>query len=459
MPDQRDVRGKQFGILGAGRSGRAAARLLRRHGADVLLSDASSDPHLTAALAPLAADGIAIETGGHSPDRLRTRDTVIISPGMDPRIPLVRDLEAAGVPVLSELEVASWFAGAPIIAVTGTNGKTTVTTLIGALLSAVGRRIVTAGNIGNAFSEVVDQQPAPEFFVVEVSSYQLERIRSFHPHVAVLLNITPDHLSRYGSFADYANVKMRITNQQTRNDVFLYNADDSHIPIETLSGDPTCVPMRLRESTGAGVYCDGDVVYWRRDGAAESLASLHGAALRGPHNALNMAAALAAARWVGAQGPALQECLENFATLPHRMEIVATRGGVTWINDSKATNVDAVAAALQTIQAPILLIAGGEDKGGDLTPLNDLLRTTVQRLLLMGPAADRMEKTWRNLGIPIDRAEDLASAVSLAGRQATAGATVLLSPACASFDAFTDYAERGACFRALVAQLPDAPGR
>jgi UDP-N-acetylmuramoylalanine--D-glutamate ligase len=447
-----EVTGQQYGVLGAGASGRAAARLLNRHHARVLLSDSADTPELRQSLEPLTAEGIDIETGGHTTDRLLACDAIIISPGMNPNLPVVRQLEAAGVPVISEIELASRFCTAPIIAITGTNGKTTTTSLVGELLKAGGKQTLVAGNIGQAFADVADQRPAPDLVALEVSSYQLERLDRFHAGVSILLNITPDHLSRYASFEDYGRTKMNITNRQTANDWFFYNADDPAIAPAEVTGQPRMMPMSLRNSPQPGVYVQDETVWWHVDEEPVALGTVHDISLTGPHNAWNVMAALAAARVYGVQGPALQECLAGFRTLPHRLERVAVHNNVTWINDSKATNVDATYAALLAFERPVILIAGGQDKGSDLSILNPLLQDVVTELILTGDAAPCLAEAWQGLGIPISRTPDLPGAIQTASQKATPGATVLFSPACASFDAYNNFEERGEHFCRLVQQ-------
>jgi len=413
-------RGKRVTVIGCARSGAAAALLLERLGAHVFVTEAARSPAIRERFEVLAVDGIRGEAGGHTQAAFESADLAVLSPGVPLDAAPVRWAQQRGIEVISEIELAASVCPAPIIAVTGTNGKTTTTTLIGLVVRAWGRRAHILGNIGAAFSLCVDEIRPEDFVCLEVSSFQLETIRSFRPHVAVILNLTPDHLDRYDGMEAYLDAKKRITMNQGPEDWLVLN-----------HADP-----RLRSLAGA----TRARVSFFNEGAAQT-----------PHDENQMAVRAVA----GCLGIPLTHCDQVFAGfkgVEHRMEHVAAVKGIDFINDSKATNIDSTIWALKNTAQPAVLIVGGRDKGGDFGRILDLVVEKARAAVVLGEAADRIAAAWDGR-LPLFRARDLAEAVQTAFAQARPGDCVLLSPMCKSFDMFTDYEHRGRAFKDLVAQL------
>ncbi|HXJ23302.1 MAG TPA: UDP-N-acetylmuramoyl-L-alanine--D-glutamate ligase [Polyangia bacterium] len=448
-----DLVDKRVLVVGLGRSGIAAAALCAAKGARVTVTDKRSAADLAAATAQLAA-GVARELGGHRRQTFLAADLIVLSPGV-PEIPELAAARAAGVAITGELELASHFVSAPIVAITGTNGKSTTTTLIGEMLRATGRPTFVGGNLGEPLAEAVGT-PAAErdgFCVVEASSFQLETVREFRPRVAVLLNITPDHLDRYDGMDGYAAAKARIFAAQDAADDAVVNADDL-LSVRAASTAPSRqLQFSIARPLAAGA--------WLQDGAlhvmvpGEPMEAYPGdlSWLAGQrHNQANALAALLAARLAGASPDAARAGLLAFRPLDHRMELVADSGGVTYYDDSKGTNVGAVVAALDGFPRSVVLIAGGRDKGGDYAPLAEVLARVGRAAILIGEAADKMEAAFRG-HVAVQRAPTMDDAVTAARAAARPGDAVVLSPACSSFDMFRDYAHRAEVFRAAVARV------
>ncbi len=442
MP-QSQWKGKPVGVLGAGKSGLAAARLLARWGAHVLLSE--SQPRLNVSVPRT----IKTETGGHSLSLLKS-DLIIRSPGI-PHISLLKEAHRRHIPVWSELELAAQAVHPrDLVAITGTNGKTTTTTLVGELFKAAGRRTFVVGNIGTPLSDVVVKVTAKSSVVAEVSSYQLEDIDTFHPTLSAILNITPDHLEHHGTMQAYVAAKARIFENQTRKDVCVLNADD-----------PACrklaarCPARVflfsrRAPLRQGIYYhQGDIVV-RWSGKAYRWALK--TQLPGPHNIENILASAALALAGGISPTVIQNVLERFRGVEHRLEVVRTLNGVRYINDSKATNVDSTRVALESFQQPLLVIMGGRGKGTPYTSLAGRIRARVRMLLFIGEDTPRLKKDLGPL-VPHESCSTMANAVRRAAKLAWPGDVVLLSPACASFDQYQNYEERGRDFKSLVRRL------
>jgi UDP-N-acetylmuramoylalanine--D-glutamate ligase len=454
-----ELAGKKIVVVGAARSGIAAAAFARRHGASVTLSDSAPAERLLELPPDLAASGVALELGGHRSETFTAADLIVVSPGVPPTIAPLAAARRRGIAVVGELELAARWLKVPMVAVTGTNGKTTVTQMIGDMLTASGRRVFVGGNIGRPLIAAVDSDPAPELAVAEVSSFQLDTADRFHPRVAVLLNISPDHLDRYPDMETYAHAKARIFARQGAGDAAVLNGSDDRVRGLAPVHGPLRAWFNARPAGEAGIdlregdlVLDGFVEPWRHlNGERFSLAALK---LLGSHNRANAAAAALAARLAGADPAAIARVLAEFAPLDHRLATVAVVDGVRYVNDSKATNVDAVARALAAFDAPVVLIAGGRDKGGGYETLLPAVAARVKRLVVLGEAAEAIAGT---LG-PVcrggaARAADMAEAVRLARDSARPGDVVLLAPACSSFDMFTDYARRGEAFAAAVREL------
>jgi UDP-N-acetylmuramoylalanine--D-glutamate ligase len=455
-----DVRTKQATVVGGARSGRAVAQLLAEAGAEVFLTEQGPPPDGLAET--LDEAGVAHEFGGHTA-RALDADFMVLSPGVPTQANVVQQARRSGLPVYSEIEAASWFCEAPIVAITGTNGKTTTTSLTGhvvrrALADDPDREVIVAGNIGYPFSDYVLDAGPRDVVVLEVSSFQLDHVDTFRPHVSVLLNITPDHLDRYDhDFHAYAQAKFRIFRRQGEGDVVVYNRDDDLVRdyvAETAPGqDVRALGYTLTKEPGPGAFLRDDRIVLRIDDEDEPLMQRDELALRGRHNLYNSLAAAVSARVMEVESDVIRESLSGFEGVPHRLEEVRTVDGVLYVNDSKATNVNAVWYALESFDRPVVLIAGGRDKGNDYTDLKPLVREGVRAVVAMGESADTV---YEALGAEADRrarAQSMEEALDLARRLAHRGDAVLLSPACSSFDMYENYEERGNLFRRLVKTL------
>lgn len=450
-----EIRGKSFSILGGARSGLAVAALLHARGARVFLSDSAPAGKMRQAQAELEALGIPYEFGVNS-RRVLGAESIILSPGVPSEAPIVREALALGKPVLSEIEVASWFSPAPVLAVTGTNGKTTTTSLLGRIFDDAGRPAVVGGNIGTAFSQCIALLRSDMTAILEVSSFQLDHIVSFRPRAAVLLNITPDHLDRYGhSFEKYVASKCRIFENQGAGDTLIYNRDDTVTrgAVETRAGNgATLLPFSQKERLPAGAFLEGDQIVLALGGKRTELLERGGLSLKGAHNLYNAMAASLAARVCGIPVSSLRATLRNFKGVEHRLEYVRELDGVAYVNDSKATNVDSVWYAIQSFTSPLVLILGGRDKGNDYGPLTDLVRKNVRAVIAIGESAGKVEKAFAGV-VPVAVCGSMPEAVQEGRRRARAGDIVLLSPACASFDWFENYEHRGRVFKECVREL------
>lgn len=462
-----DPRDQTVSVLGAARSGVAVARLLAGRGASVLLSDvgAGSDELRT----ELAASGVRYEFGGHT-EAVLAADFVVVSPGVPTATPIVQQALAARLAVYSELEVASWFCDAPMIAVTGSNGKTTTTSLLAHVVQTAGRQLVVAGNIGSPLSAHVDECTSEALVVLEVSSFQLDHIASFRPRVAVLLNITPDHLDRYDhDFDAYARSKFRLfENQQPAGasgggDVLVYNHDDDLVRGHVVAWArqrglaPHAFSIEHEVERGAFVR-DGHIVLRIASAPSETpreeiLMPTQDLSLRGRHNLYNSLAAAISARAMEISSDVIRESLASFEGVPHRLEVVRELHGVKYVNDSKATNVNALWYALESFSEPIVLIAGGRDKGNDYGPIRPLVKERCRGVVGVGESGDKVVLELGDQAKAAARAQSLEEALQYAQLMAEPGDVVLLSPACASFDQFANYEERGDTFKRIVNQL------
>jgi UDP-N-acetylmuramoylalanine--D-glutamate ligase len=440
------------GVLGLGTSGTAVTRLLAERGAEIYASDLSTTDEVVAAGTALAGGGVQVELGRHDVARLAACDWIVTSPGIPPGAAVFRDPDVASRPIYSEIEVASWFAAAPIAAVTGTNGKTTTTALLGAIARAGGIAASVAGNIGPAFSEAVLEDSGTEWYVIEVSSFQLARIVTFRPRVAVVLNLTPDHLDVYKSMDAYAADKARIAMNMGAGDHLCLNAQDA--PLEAFgAGRPLARHFfDHRRPVERGAYVmDGWIALAGEadDGRVLPAASL---LIPGAHNLQNALAATLAGSLMGVARAAIATALAEFRGVPHRLETVAEVGGVRFVNDSKATNVGAALVALEAFDAPLVVILGGRHKEAPYTPLAPLLARRGRLVLAIGEAADRIAEELGG-ATPVEKVATLDRAVRRAAELARPGDVVLLSPACSSFDQFANFEERGERFRELVQEL------
>ncbi|MGZ6228886.1 MAG: UDP-N-acetylmuramoyl-L-alanine--D-glutamate ligase [Candidatus Binataceae bacterium] len=443
-----DLAGKRVMVIGLGVSGLAAARLLAGRGARLVMTDLRADLRLDPNHGSTPPGEIHL--GAEDPSWLDGVDLVVTSPGVPASSTLLTEADRRRIPVIGELELGSRFVSAPIVAVTGTNGKSTVTTLIGEIFKAAGRRVFVGGNLGTPLVEAAEGEF--DAVVAEVSSYQLERTEHFKPHVGVHLNLAEDHLDRYKNLDEYGSAKARLFRMQDRYDWAILNRDDPRVWFlrTKLAAQVMSFGLGPAEFTPAIGYDAGDLIFDIR--TRHGRISLKRMRLAGRHNIANAMAAAAAALVSGVEPRAIEAALAEFAGLPHRMEFVAERGGVTYIDDSKGTNVASVVEALAAVRAPIILIAGGMDKGGDYGPLRGPLGEKVRRLILIGAARDTMRAALEG-ATEIELVQTLGEAVRRAAAAASRGDTVLLSPACSSFDQFNNYAERGRIFQELVRAL------
>ncbi|MCB0640067.1 MAG: UDP-N-acetylmuramoyl-L-alanine--D-glutamate ligase [Phaeodactylibacter sp.] len=429
-------------VLGGGESGIGAARLAKEKGWEVFLSDKGSIK--ASYKKALEATGIPYEEGRHSEQKIFDSTEVVKSPGIPDTVPLVQALRAKGIPVISEIEFAWRYNTAKVIAITGSNGKTTTTNLVYHLLKTGGLKAGMGGNVGNSFSvDLLGEQP--DIYVLELSSFQLDGIRSFRPDMAILLNISPDHLDRYEyKLEHYIASKFRIIENQNREDCFIYNVDNTLMKgwLDRHDLQMQLFPVEECRAIPDEVEMDG------------SSFRLKGTQLLGKHNGFNAKCAIRAALLSGLSPAQIQEGLDSFEAVPHRMEFIRTLGAVDYINDTKATNVDSVFYALDAMQKPVIWIAGGQDKGNDYEVLKPLVREKVRRLICLGADNRKLITAFEELvESPILETRTAREAAEAAHRIARPGEVVLLSPACASFDLFENYAARGDLFRSAVLAL------
>jgi UDP-N-acetylmuramoylalanine--D-glutamate ligase len=440
-----DLGGKKVLVVGLARTGIATALFCAERGARVTATEARPEAEIVETAAKLRAVGVTLELGGHRAETFVEQDLIVPSPGVSPLMPALAAARAIGVPVWSEIELAWRFLRGRLICLTGSNGKTTTTSLMGHILETAGLPVQIAGNIGTPLISRVDVSSDSSFTLMEASSFQLESISAFRPDVAVLLNVTPDHLDRHGSVEAYGRAKARMFEYQTEEDAAVINADDAMAPQYAPAG-PRVLWFSRQKRVASGCYLRGEEIVFRSDGAECVLLERKIIGLRGSHNIENVLAAAAAARLAGVEPSAIAEGVRTFAGVEHRIEYVATISGVEYFNDSKATNVDATLKALDAFPGNVLVILGGKDKGSDYRILRPALRSHARMALLIGSAADKIEADLAGV-IPVERAVEVAS------RRAQPGDTVLLAPACASFDQFDNYEHRGRVFKQLVREL------
>jgi UDP-N-acetylmuramoylalanine--D-glutamate ligase len=443
-----ELNGKKFLVLGLARTGKACARFLVNRGAIVAISDLRSQAALKEEMTDLEDLSLSYFLGGEDRQALAGVDCVIPSPGVPVENPLLGDAVARRIAVLSEIEIAYRFLPAPLVAITGTNGKSTTTTLVGEMLKAGAKKVFIGGNIGAPLIGFVSGEW--EWGVVEISSFQLEWVEQFRPRIAALLNLSEDHLDRYPDFGAYCQAKERIFAAQREDDVAILNRDDPLVWALRERMRARVVSFGFGEVID-GVYALSDAIIWR-DGSREEKFPLARVKIQGIHNVENMMAAIAAAKVVGVSQAAIQRTLEEFPGLEHRLEFVRERNGVRFYNDSKGTNVGAVVKSLASFSAPVLLLAGGVDKGGGYGALREPIKQKVRRLILFGAARQIIANALGDLTETVV-VDDLTRAVRDAAEHARPGDVVLFSPACSSFDMFRNYAERGKVFRTLVQAL------
>ena len=437
---------QNIAVLGAGLSGSAAALLLRSEGAQVTVLDSAEEKNLLkSTIDNLRAQDVRVTCGAAAEEDSSTYEIAILSPGIDPASRLVRNFSSRGIDIIGELELGWRFCEKiPIIAVTGTNGKTTTTELLAQMLNACGQRTIACGNIGKPLSEVAREKQPYDLLTVEVSSFQLETVRTFHPSISLWLNFAPDHLDRYRSVAEYRAAKLRIFENQTEADVAVVNAIEKIPNIH-----PRTITFSAYANSGDFRVSEGVILY--RD---EAVLRLGDTRLRGLHNIENLMATLAVGMARGLSFGQMVPPLSAYEPQPHRCELVREINGVAYVNDSKATNLDAVDKALRAQTKPVVLIAGGKDKGFSFDPLRSLVKEKVRSTILIGEMAESVSRSWAGT-VKSEIATSLADAVERAHATAKPGEIVLFSPGTSSFDMFKSYADRGDQFRALVRALPE----
>ena len=444
-----DLQGKKILIVGSGRTGISTARFCLGKGARVTLNDMQKKFDVPR---DLLDQGMAIEASGHSVETFLSHDLVVLSPGVSVMIRPVIEAQARGIEVISEIELAWRFLSAPLIAVTGTNGKTTTTSLIGALFQAAGKRVFVGGNIGTPLIESCMQDESFDYIVAEISSFQLEAIRMFRPYISVLLNVTDDHLDRHASFDEYCAAKARIFMNQRSADLAVISADDPAVRALAASINAEVFFFSQSHACENGAWHDGLFHFMRSRDRHQMTLDAAEARLQGAHNIENMLAAGSVGFLCGIPADIIRDVLLSFSGLPHRMEFVDEIQGIRFFNDSKGTNVGAVVKSLESLEGPIILIAGGKDKGGSYYPLESLLKSKGRALVVLGEAKERIAAELGHI-VPTVTVDSLEKAVAEAFARACPGDTVLFSPACASFDMFKSYAHRGQCFVDSVKKL------
>ncbi len=439
-------------VIGFGRSGEGASRLAQHFGASVFISDGKTDTKMKSRAQQLEAEGIDVELGGHS-DQIYDAELWIISPGIAQDSPIVIEAKSKHIPVVSEIEFASWFTQAPIIGVTGSNGKTTTVNILYEMCKTDRLSPALAGNVGTAFSDTVLNDvinpPSNRVYVLEISSFQMEQIIHFKPFISVFLNITPDHLDRYPTLDEYIQAKLNMINNQDENDHIIYNEDD---PILCKKFNVVLPDRHAFSLAGTGetmFTMNATKIY---DEAHATLIQLDQLALPGRHNLANALAAATAARLMGVPNSRITQAMSSFTGVPHRLERVMELNGVTYYNDSKATNVDAVKVALDSFENDIHLILGGKDKGGEFSQLLPHAQNKVKEIVAYGQAAE-MISTALGDAVKLECVSSLRDAIEICHLRAVSGDIVLLSPGCASFDQFNNFEERGDTFKSILTEM------
>jgi UDP-N-acetylmuramoylalanine--D-glutamate ligase len=447
-----DLRNKRVLVVGLGKSGVASALFLRSRGARVTVSDAKPEAELRDEILLLLEHGITVETGGHGDRTFRGQDLIVVSPGVPVDAPQLVQARSLGEPVIGEIELAAHFLSGQIVAITGANGKTTTTSLAGEIIAAGKFSTLVGGNIGTPAISFVDEGGPATWIVLEVSSFQLETIVEFRPRIAVILNITPDHLDRHKTFDNYVNTKARIFENQQADDFTVLNADDATTAGLSERTRAQVFWFSRKKEIEKGAFVRGAQIYFRDGRHERQILPLAEVSLKGGHNLENVLAGVSIGMVVGCQPEQIRDAVRNFKAVEHRLEFVARVASVDYYNDSKATNVDATIKALESFPANVHLILGGKDKGSDYSVLQELLRERVKRVYTIGAAAAKIESQIQGAA-EIEHAETLENAVRRASEIALEGDVILLAPACASFDQFQSYEHRGRVFKETVHSL------
>ena len=449
-----DLKNKRVLVVGLGKSGLSAAMFLRAQGARVTVSDTRSAVALAKEIPALLEAGIMVESGGHGLLTFRRQDLIVISPGVPMDTPEVKQVIAFGLPVIGELELASRYLKGQVVAITGSNGKTTTTTLVGKTFADAGVPTLVGGNIGLPVIDLVAQSTAETVSVLEVSSFQLETVEEFHPRIAVILNITPDHLDRHGSFESYVAAKERIFAQQGAGDALVLNADDRVTQMCAAKAKSEVFWFSATKAVRRGAFVRDGVIVWveKEGGVTEPVMPVAEIHLKGAHNVENVLAAVCAARLGKVSAESVRASVASFRAVEHRLELVRKFNQVEYYNDSKATNVDAAMKAVASFPGGIHLILGGKDKDSDYAVMADMLKERVKVVYTVGSAAEKIERQLHGV-LKMVSAQTIEAAVAQAAKAAAPGDVVLLSPACSSFDQFENYEHRGRVFRQSVMEL------
>lgn len=447
-----EIKNKKISIIGAARSGLGAAKLALKHNAIPFVSDSGSEDKLKSSVDFLKENNIQFEIGNHS-EKVYDCDIMVVSPGVPSDAEVIKKALSKNLKVVSELEFASWFCKGTLVAITGTNGKTTTTSLCGYLFNECNAKTYVAGNIGLAFSEISDQVKEDEFVALEISSFQLDLIDQFKPKVAIILNITPDHLNRYDNDVDkYALSKQAIYKNQDSND-YLILGKDSELLIKSLQKSKSVLYwFSTKQKVEKGCWLDNENIIFSNDGDDEIICQTNDIFIRGEHNIQNAMAVVIAAKIFGFENENIVRALKTFKGVEHRLEFVREIEGIKFINDSKATNIDSVIVALKSFDEPIFLILGGLDKGNDYSAIEDLVISKVKKIYAIGSSAEKIFNHFHNK-VKTEIRKDLEEVVASALNEARAGDVVLLSPACASFDMFENYEHRGNVFKEIINRI------
>ncbi|HWR16472.1 MAG TPA: UDP-N-acetylmuramoyl-L-alanine--D-glutamate ligase [Terriglobales bacterium] len=449
MTNSLDVNGKRVLVVGLGKSGVASALFLKERGAKVSVSDSKSEAELHEHIPVLLDNGIAVETGGHGERTFQKQDMIVISPGVPVNAPALGPARKLGIPIIGEVELAARFLKGKLVAITGSNGKTTTTALAGDVIAAGGVKTLVGGNIGTPAISLVPDSTDDSYSVLEISSFQLETIEKFCPKVAVVLNVTPDHLDRHGTFEIYWEAKRRIFENQSATDFAVLNADDAEAAKMAQGLKAQLRWFSRKRPVDAGAFVRGERIAYKDAKGEHDVMGVGEMQLKGTHNVENVLAAVTIGVILGVPAGKIREAVKNFKAVEHRLEYVATINGVEFYNDSKATNVDATIKALESFPKNIHIILGGKDKGSDYTVLKPLLQERVKRVYTVGAAAEKIESHIAG-SAEITKAGTIEVAVRKALEAAAPGDVVVLAPACASFDQFNSYEHRGQVFKELV---------
>ncbi|HKN61127.1 MAG TPA: UDP-N-acetylmuramoyl-L-alanine--D-glutamate ligase [Candidatus Acidoferrales bacterium] len=452
-----DLQGKRVLVVGLARTGVVTSLFSAGYGAIVTATDEKPEPELAEVAAKLRAAGVKLELAAPSQAAFLEQDLIVLSPGVPAKLPLLELARSRGIPVWSEIELAWRFLRGKLIGITGSNGKTTTTSLVAHILKTAGIHTLVGGNIGVPLLALVESSTDSTITVAEISSFQLETITEFRPEIGVLLNLTPDHLDRHVSFDEYARAKMRLFENQLDRDAAVLNADDPEVTRRMPTG-PHIFWFSRQKRVASGTFLRDGQIFFRIEGSEIFLARRDEIPLRGEHNVENVLAACAAAYLAGAEPAAIASGVKTFRGVEHRLEFVAEIGGVAFYNDSKATNVDASLKAIEAFPGPLIVILGGKDKGAPYVPLREPLQQRARLAILIGEAAEEIASELSG-AVPLEHAGTLDRAVQIAADSARAGDTVLLAPACSSFDQFENYEHRGRAFKELVAKLENQPAR